>query len=84
MTERDQPTSTSEILPEPSPKPVVLPPSSLLGPGKQSIPAEIRQEIVRLHKFYGTRQIARRVDLTRKVVRRVLTRLLRSLEMSLG
>jgi transposase len=34
--------------------------------------SEIRKEIVRLHEFYGTRQIAERVGWSRKVVRRVL------------
>jgi len=40
---------------------------------KTEVPPEIRQEIVRLHEFYGTREIARRVNLSRKIVRRLLS-----------
>jgi transposase len=39
---------------------------------KIELPPEIRDEILRLHQFYGTRQIARRLTLSRKIVRRVL------------
>jgi transposase len=39
---------------------------------RQKIAPEVRQEIVRLHTFYGTRAIARRALVSRKVVRRVL------------
>lgn len=39
---------------------------------KRTITDEIRQEIVHLHEFYGTRQIAARVGESRRVVRRVL------------
>ncbi len=38
----------------------------------QLIPKETRDEILRLHAHYGTREISRRVSLSRKVVRRVL------------
>ena len=40
---------------------------------KTEVSPEIRQEILRLHDFYGTRQIARRVNLSRKIVRRLLS-----------
>jgi transposase len=39
---------------------------------KTTVAPEIRQQILRLHSFYGTRQIAQRVGLSRKIVRRVL------------
>lgn len=39
---------------------------------KIELPPQTRQQIVQLHDFYGTREIARRVKLSRKVVRRVL------------
>lgn len=39
---------------------------------RRDIPQETREQIVALHAHYGTRQIARRVGLSRKVVRRVL------------
>jgi transposase len=39
---------------------------------KVEVPTEIRDEIVRLHDFYGTRKIALRVGWSRKIVRRVL------------
>jgi transposase len=37
------------------------------------VPDETRGEIRELHAFYGTRQIARRVGLSRKIIRRVLS-----------
>jgi len=40
---------------------------------KTELSPQIRQEIVRLHGFYGTREIARRVNLSRKIVRRLLS-----------
>ena len=47
-----------------------------LSPSKSSrkaeIPDTIRDEIVRLHEYYGSREIARRVGWSRKIVRRVL------------
>lgn len=47
-----------------------------LSPSKSSrkaeIPDTIRNEIVRLHEYYGSREIARRVGWSRKIVRRVL------------
>jgi len=36
------------------------------------VPPSIRQEIVNLHAFYGSREIARRVALSRKIIRRIL------------
>ena len=36
------------------------------------VPQSIRQEIVNLHAFYGSREISRRVALSRKIVRRIL------------
>lgn len=39
---------------------------------KRLIAPEVRDEILRLHEFYGTRQIALRVGESRKIVRRVL------------
>lgn len=48
------------------------PKSSTSKRSKREIAPQIRQEIVRLHEFYGTRQIAQRVCESRKVVRRVL------------
>jgi transposase len=39
---------------------------------REKVSPEIRKEIVRLHEFYGTRQIVTRVGKSRKVVRRVL------------
>jgi len=50
----------------PSPPPPRHRPKTELSP-------EIRQQIVRLHSFYGTREIARRVNLSRKIVRRLLS-----------
>ena len=48
------------------------PPPHKRGKTKAEIPEETRVEIVRLHPFYGSRKIARRVRLSRKIVRRVL------------
>lgn len=39
---------------------------------KRQVSPETRKEIVRLYEFYGSRQIAERVNESRKVVRRVL------------
>jgi len=39
---------------------------------KIQVPSDSRQQIVELHSFYGTREIARRMMLSRKIVRRVL------------
>ena len=39
---------------------------------KIDVPQSIRQEIVNLHAYYGSREIARRVALSRKIVRRIL------------
>jgi transposase len=36
------------------------------------VPPAIREEILRLHPFYGSREIALRVALSRKIVRRIL------------
>ena len=36
------------------------------------VPQAIRQDIVNLHAFYGSREISRRVALSRKIVRRIL------------
>ncbi len=52
----------------PKPPPKATPPRKK----KREIPSETRNEIVRLHTFYGSREIAKRVKETRKVVRRVL------------
>ena len=43
------------------------------GRGKTVVPPEIQSEILRLHAYYGTREIARRVGYSRKIVRRVLS-----------
>jgi transposase len=40
---------------------------------KIELSGEIQSEIVRLHQFYGSREIARRVQRSRKIVRRVLS-----------
>jgi transposase len=40
---------------------------------RTEVPPEIHAEILRLHQFYGTRQIAQRVALSRKIVRRILS-----------
>jgi len=42
------------------------------GPAKTILSPETRKEIIRLHAFYGSREIARRVGYSRKIVRRVL------------
>lgn len=39
---------------------------------REKVSPKIRKEIVRLHEFYGTREIVKRVGKSRKVVRRVL------------
>ncbi len=49
------------------------PPQPAAHPAKIEVAQEVRQQIVQLHSFYGTREIALRVNLSRKVVRRVLT-----------
>lgn len=49
------------------------PPSPKQGQGKIIVPLEIQNEIVRLHAYYGTREIAPRVGYSRKIVRRVLS-----------
>ena len=43
------------------------------SPAKVALPQEIHGEILRLHAFYGSREIARRVGYSRKIVRRVLS-----------
>jgi transposase len=43
------------------------------GRAKTVLAQEIQNEIVHLHAFYGTREIARRVNCSRKIVRRVLS-----------
>jgi len=48
------------------------PPRPKRGRAKTVLAQEIRNEIVGLHAFYGTREIARRVGCSRKIVRRVL------------
>lgn len=55
-------------------KPAPAPPPKAIPPRKQKkeVPPEARREIVRLYPFYGSRQIAERVNESRKVVRRVL------------
>ena len=42
------------------------------GRAKTVLSSEIQNEIVRLHAFYGSREIARRVGYSRKIVRRLL------------
>ena len=42
------------------------------SPKKTAVSAAIRQEIVRLHAYYGSREISLRVALSRKIVRRIL------------
>lgn len=39
---------------------------------RAEVPPELREEVTRLATHYGTREIAKRVGLTRKIVRRVL------------
>jgi transposase len=41
-------------------------------PKKTAVSATIRQEIVRLHAYYGSREISLRMALSRKIVRRIL------------
>lgn len=49
------------------------PPKAIPPPRKKrEVTPEIRNEIVRLHEFYGSREIAERVNESRKIVRRVL------------
>lgn len=43
------------------------------GQRKTQLSQEAQNEILRLHAFYGTREIARRVGYSRKIVRRVLS-----------
>lgn len=52
--------------------PIPPPPATPPRRKKREVPPETRKEIVRLHAFYGSRQIAERVNESRKVVRRVL------------
>jgi len=40
---------------------------------KTQIPPSIRTEIVQLHAYYGSREIAHRIRLSRKIVRRILS-----------
>lgn len=42
------------------------------GGRRAEVPPEVREEVTRLAPHYGTREIAKRVGLTRKIVRRVL------------
>jgi transposase len=73
MKSRDQLTNAPETSPEQTPQPEASTPTPAPPLRKAlDIPPEVRQEIVRLQAFYGTRQISSRVQLTRKVVRRVL------------
>jgi len=58
---KDQSDSRNKQSPAPRP-----------GPAKAVVPEETQSEIVRLHSFYGTREIARRVGWSRKIVRRIL------------
>ena len=55
---------------ESSPKHI---PAAKPGPPKTTVPRETQNEIVRLHAYYGTREIARRVGWSRKIVRRILS-----------
>lgn len=48
------------------------PPTSTTKTSLHDIPEQKREEIVALHAHYGTRRIAHRVGLSRKIVRRVL------------
>ena len=48
-------------------------PAAKPGPAKTTVPQETQQEIVRLHAYYGTREIALRVGWSRKIVRRILS-----------
>ena len=58
----------SESSPEPKQTPAAKP-----GPARTDVPKETQQEIVRLHAYYGTREIALRVGWSRKIVRRILS-----------
>ena len=57
---------------ENKPEPLNLPPSTKPHREKATISEAIRDEIVKLHQHYGSREIARRVGFSRKIVRRVL------------
>ncbi len=71
-TPQTPPTPTPPSMPGLPPPPAPPPPAPPL-PAPGEIAPETRQEIVRLHhEGYGTRQIAPRVVLSRKVVRQVL------------
>jgi len=48
-------------------------PAAKPGPPKTAVPQQTQQEIVRLHAYYGTREIALRVGWSRKIVRRILS-----------
>lgn len=50
----------------------VLPPQRKRGRKRVQIPDELRQEILRLQPFYSARKISPRVELSRKMVGRVL------------
>jgi transposase len=62
----------------PPPKPIDIPKSEQpslpkrRGRKRVEIPDDVRQQILSLHKFYSARQISPRVQLTRKLVERVL------------
>ena len=58
----------SEGSPEPKQNPTAKP-----GPARTAVPKETQEEIVRLHAYYGTREIALRVGWSRKIVRRILS-----------
>jgi len=60
MTQSKHPLPSQKPLPRKSNRPKAEPPE------------EIRTEIVTLHTYYGSREIARRVGWSRKIVRRVL------------
>jgi len=60
MTHSKHPRASQQVLPRKSNRP------------KAELPQEIRAEIVRLHAYYGSREIARRVGWSRKIVRRIL------------
>ena len=47
-------------------------PKAKPGPAKTDVPQQIQQEIVHLHAYYGTREIARRVSYSRRIVQRIL------------
>lgn len=70
-----RPTPPSKTPENPTPEKASTGPGPAPAPAparRKPIPPEVRKEIVRLHEFYGSRQIARRVDLSRKRVRHVL------------